>query len=497
MCNTSSMTGSVREESINTILAQLLRRLDLDATAEESVSSGRMDVVVRFSNYVIGIECEKTGAGKKKSAIDDALKRIQPDDADAVAVFAVVYPKGCTDTNLRISTQIEYAIIRSKDTDKSANALRKSKKWEQATVQELARAIRYIEQDLGNPDEVAGQLRRVLDFAAMQLSDQQKKSISNALSILAPSDNWQIPATRALLVVASASMFHARLDEHLSEMRPEVDARTRQPFAGIWPPLTIGQCLDQSDPVQSLSDSWDLILAVDYKPIFQTAREVLKSATGMQFTNAIVRVTKEGRSIAQRIEGLRHDLLGRIFHAVLDTARNDGSYYTTTAAATLAASLALTNTSDLPEDLKDFVITDPACGTGTLLMAMAERIRELRKDDVDYADLIEHVLTGYDINLTATHMAATTLGLLSPITKFDEMNIYQAKFGPVENGEIAIGSLELYKGMRLRVSEWPGEKRATQIDSLETQLSTNKADIVIMNPPFTRDSLRHNQFAPK
>ena len=41
------------------------------------------------------------------------------------------------------------------------------------------------------------------------------------------------------------------------------------------------------------------------------------------------------------VSGLRHDLLGRIFHRVLDTARYDGSFYTSTAAAVLLASLAI------------------------------------------------------------------------------------------------------------------------------------------------------------
>ena len=35
--------------------------------------------------------------------------------------------------------------------------------------------------------------------------------------------------------------------------------------------------------------------------------------------------------VSERVTGLRHDLLGRIFHRVLDTARYDGSFYTSTA----------------------------------------------------------------------------------------------------------------------------------------------------------------------
>ena len=55
-------------------------------------------------------------------------------------------------------------------------------------------------------------------------------------------------------------------------------------------------------------------------------------------------------------------------------------------------------------------------------MAAAERIRDLAPQSQDdgtvAAALIEQVLSGYDVNLTATHMAATTLGLLSPTTHF-------------------------------------------------------------------------------
>ena len=89
-------------------------------------------------------------------------------------------------------------------------------------------------------------------------------------------------------------------------------------------------------------------------------------------------------------------------------------------------------------------ITDPACGTGTLLMAAAERIRDLnprlRDDAVFSAALIEQVLAGYDVNLTATHMAATTLGLLSPSTQFQKMKIWRSLLGVDADGIAHLGS---------------------------------------------------------
>ncbi len=76
-------------------------------------------------------------------------------------------------------------------------------------------------------------------------------------------------------------------------------------------------------------------------------------------------------------------------------------------------------------------------------MAAAERIRDLRNaagstnlDDEEALGLllVEDVLWGYDVNLTATHMAASTLGMLSPTTRFSRMNIHRTLLG-VFDGE--------------------------------------------------------------
>ena len=205
--------------------------------------------------------------------------------------------------------------------------------------------------------------------------------------------------------------------------------------------------------------------------------------------------------MVRNIAGLRHDLLGRIFHTVLDSARYDGSFYTTTPAATLLATLAIAD--DMcdwqdPEAIARLRITDPACGTGTLLMAAAERIRDLAPKGQDEAmvstSLIEEVLCGYDVNLTATHMAATTLGLLSPTTLFRQMKIGRAFLGVDHLGVAYLGSLEFLDRQPYLVP-WPQAAQAvSQIDSGEEIVQAEPADLVIMNPPYTRDSLRHDQF---
>ena len=208
-------------------------------------------------------------------------------------------------------------------------------------------------------------------------------------------------------------------------------------------------------------------------------------------------------NIAQHVAGVRHDLLGRIFHRVLDTARYDGSFYTSTAAAVLLSTLAIQESgadwSDV-DAVKKLRICDPACGTGTLLMAAAERIRDLCNAagggdgdgdslDLDLA-LVESVLWGYDSNLTATHMAATTLGMMAPSARFQRMNIHRVRFG-VFDDEPYVGSLEFLSG-QARLVSWPN--LAQQVESDEASELRSDTDLLIMNPPFTRDSLRYDQF---
>ena len=348
-----------------------------------------------------------------------------------------------------------------------------------------------------------------------RLSESQKIEIAQALDLPKGKptrlvgqarSQWNQAAKRAMLVVATAMMFHSRLDSHRQELKPEYDSRYPEstPFSDDWPPMMAQQCVSASDPIGAFDRAWSLWLAVDYKPIFATAQSALNGCPQDSAFTAAIRETGEAAlAMTRDISGLRHDLLGRIFHTVLDTARYDGSFYTTTAAATLLATLAI------PEDLCDWNdadaisklrITDPACGTGTLLMAAAERIHDLAPASLDDSDLaqalIERVLTGYDVNLTATHMAATTLGLLSPTTRFHNMKIGRAFLGvDTPSGNAYLGSLE-FLDQQPMMMEWPGAAQAvSQVDSGERIDRAEPADLVIMNPPFTRDSLRHDQFS--
>ena len=499
------------EHTLNVWMAGLLRELyGLDARQESRQAGGRrIDVEVRVGPVKVALEAEQgQGAAKRREAIGDADRRLDQRNADCAV--AVCYPEGIGSEGEIAECRLVWT-IRAPNSRVAADEAR----WTEGSLGELASVIKLAPMQLGDPDLAAAGLSASLDMAVGRLSEGQKREIARALDLpqskrgtrLAgqPASRWNHAAKRAMLVIATAIMFHSRLDGYRDELRPEFDNRLaeRVAFTGEWPPAMAQQCVRDADPIGAFLGAWDLWLAVDYKPIFATAQSALNGCPQDSAFTAAVRETGEAAlALTRDISGLRHDLLGRIFHTVLDSARYDGSFYTTTAAATLLASLAI------PEDMRDWNdadaigelrITDPACGTGTLLMAAAERIHDLApgsRDDGRMArTLIERVLTGYDVNLTATHMAATTLGLLSPTTRFQNMKIGRAFLGVDGEGDAFLGSLEILD-RQPRMMSWPGSARAvTQIDDDSDMVRPDPSDVVIMNPPFTRDSLRHDQFS--
>ena len=496
------MTNREHEHTINVALADELKRRGLSAKPEVThPQSRRVDVEVEMRPARIALEAEvgQTSA-KKREAIGDADRRLPREQNLADVAIAVCYPDGTTRQNLS-----EQELIWTLRDGSSTEPL-----WTSGNLDRLASVIRLAPAQLGNPDFAAAALSTSLDAAVRRLSETQMRQLAQALDLPPKTKDgkpvrepWPTPAKRAMLVVATAVMFHSRLDSHLGGMRPNIDNRTGQPYEGEWPPIRADQCADSDDPIGSFTATWGLILALDYKPIFETGLSALRSCPpDPAFAGAIRDTAKAALAVVANIAGIRHDLLGRIFHTVLDTARYDGSFYTTTAAATLLATLAITE--DMcdwtdPEAIANLRITDPACGTGTLLMAAAERIRELAPQadvESDLArSLIEQVFSGYDVNVTATHMAATTLGLLSPSTQFRNMKIGRTLLGLDTNGKARLGSLDFLSDDQPMLIPFPNaEPRASQVDNDEETVQNEPADLVIMNPPFTRDSLRHDQF---
>ena len=494
---------AVREDTLNVELARLLREQhDMDARAEAGAGGKWLDLDVNVDGLHVAIEAKLDFKKRPqaRNAADSRLKNLRN-----VAV-ALCYPKGASEASLPGDTLTWQIRTRRSGADD----------WQTGTVAQLAAAVRAAPASIEDVDKVAQILSDGLNAAVQRLKTPTRQALARTVDLrpetaeekkkLPPeqrSGGYFIPAKRGMLVIATAILFHHRLQEHLPDSPPDS-------YDGDWPPLQPTQCAAEVEgTVTRFRGAWQAILAVDYRPVFTTAIAALNAIESHpDHAQAVYALAATVADVAERMTGLRQDLLGRIFHRVLDTAKYDGSYYTSAAAATLLAGLAIRQDDhdwSSADAIAKLRICDPACGTGTLLVAAAARIEALRREagggklDADDEQalalcLVEDVLWGYDINLTATHMAATALGMLSPTTQFERLRIYRGLLGVYE-GEAYVGSLEMLSPeRRMRILPWPAP--LGQMDTGKPE-EPPKMGLVIMNPPFTVDRQRHNQFGPK
>ena len=470
---------SVHEQTLNTRLGDLLKQLGINAEPEVRTSSGgRVDVLISVNGCRVAVEAK---IGHYRINGEDAKNQAQArvEDGTANTGLAVCYPDELAETG-------EITADSKLWTSVSEGG------WQETTVRQMASSVRQIIEDTGDVDALAAKFRKGLDTAAGSLSLVQMREMADASG--GPADDLTSAGVRAALLVASAALFHNRLDQHRSKLeRPVFDSRQpgEVPYKGDWPPRRLTDCLNDSDPVGALVEAWDTILALDYKPVFETGIAMLSSPSQTaELTAFTVQACKTALVVSRNIAGLRHDLLGRVFHRILESAKHTGAFYTSTTAAVLLAGLAIPKGTDV----YDYRLVDPACGTGTLLMAAAERIKQNADDRGESISrhLIENVISGYDIELAATHMAAVTLGLMAPDVSFRKMNIHRPYLGVVD-GQARCGSLELYEG---QMSLMPSPA-SEQVETGEDTLKAERHDLVIMNPPYTRDSLRHDHLGCK
>ena len=175
-----------------------------------------------------------------------------------------------------------------------------------------------------------------------------------------PSDE---AANMAALVVTNAMVFQERLASADPAIQPTSASRRNGVFSRL-----------------RLLTMWDAILDIDYYPIFSMARDVVSELSDVE----AAAVLEECAQTAAQLLGMgavgRHDLAGRIFNRLIADRKLLAAFYTSIPAATLLAGLALSparwprvDWSDAAS-LRQLRVVDPACGTGTLLMAAYQQI---------------------------------------------------------------------------------------------------------------------------
>ncbi len=157
---------------------------------------------------------------------------------------------------------------------------------------------------------------------------------------------------------------------------------------------------------------------------------------------------------------------------------------------------------ELPASLN---VADIACGTGTLLMAVAAEVQRRHEAAGGqnaarlHRAMVEQSLYGYDVQLSAVHFAATSLAMLNPGIRFDRMHLYTMPLG-AQGDDVRLGSLEFIGSSEAPVQGTLGDgelgieqQEAEQVSGtglrgVESGVTATLPvlDLAIMNAPFTR-----------
>lgn len=280
----------------------------------------------------------------------------------------------------------------------------------------------------------------------------------------------------------------------------------------------LGRVGATDDPSSVLLASWSTILELDYVPVFEPALAALRALPQTPGIRAALRGLSEcSDNLADSLNDLGYDHAGPLYHRILGSAKSDGAFYTNNVSALMLARLALDESfldwSD-PEAVAQLRLIDPACGTGTLLMAalrtVKTRMRESGSlgegnDESLHRTLVEDALCGLDINRHGVQLAACNLTLGAPSVNYSRMNLHTMQHGPQDDGSVRAGSLEILRSRdggpnrtlfsmasKLQGTDTLGARWET--DETSRDFPLKDVDLVIMNPPYTANDKRGQKF---
>lgn len=275
-------------------------------------------------------------------------------------------------------------------------------------------------------------------------------------------------------------------------------------------------------------EQWENILDINYWPIFHIAKELLVDLTTEAVSEMLPGMIETANDIQAAMR--QNDIAGIVFQRLIADRKTLKTYYTRPESTVLAAHLGVHDDLDWgnPERARNYRIADYACGTGGLLLAAYQRVRELHRahggsPDIFHSYMMENSLTACDIMPSAVHLSSSLLSSVAPGWPYNGTRHILFGFGGVKRrdgrGEVIkdgkgnpvlerdakgriivdIGSLALLdmKSTRrqivLPINEQMSLGGKGERSTIEIEMSPMSQDLVIMNPPFTRPT-KHSPF---
>ena len=369
--------------------------------------------------------------------------------------------------------------------------------WLQGSVEDLADLVRLVSVPQKEVEQAADILEKGIEGAANVLDNMAESRPAISVEVAKVLGMIDVPQTRrmACAILANALIFHERI-------------------AGMHPGVLTLLKLSDTDSVKlqdAFLEAWTNILKIDYYPIFAIAKDILSNLQAQDASEILKGLLTTARQVNATGVDNAHDLTGRIFQRLIADRKYLATFYTLPASAALLARLAVAKLQGVDwgdaEAVGKLRVGDFACGTGALLSAVYEQFaakHERAGGDVAklHPVMMEKVLYGCDVMAAAIHITGSTLSGLHPNVDFRQSHLYTMPYGRQADGTVKIGSLELLQGSQVQTlfnTSDPalrtgslGEETAAQVN---VDIPDSGFDLVIMNPPFTRNTTNEGEHA--
>ena len=367
--------------------------------------------------------------------------------------------------------------------------------WLTGSVADIATAIRVGAMPISKIDEAVQTLKNGVNHAAVRAeqSIQERPDIGNRIAEILVQDPGKQTIQMAMLIIGNAFVFQSLLAHKPGmETVPSLSEITEK-----YGKLSVPEVLE----------AWEHIQKINYTPIFAVADRLLRVLRGDDtLAGDVLHILRKTALTLGRI-GLaqEHELAGIAFQEFIAERKIIKANYTRPESSVLLCALTL---PELNKDAKNIKIADFACGTGTLLNGMYQRILALHeqaggKGEDIHKHMVEKNLLGCDIMPNATHLTVSIIAGTYPDIRIGQTRIRTMKYGTLHgDGRYAIGALDLLSnpGETLPLNLEKAETisgQGSRPEALQQHFRHNEFDIVIQNPPFTVAGADNNSGVPK
>ena len=369
--------------------------------------------------------------------------------------------------------------------------------WLSGSVADIATAIRVRATPISKIDTAADLLEKRIETAAQQLETaiKERPGIGAEIEAILFQKAGEQTSRMAMLIVTNAFVFQSVLAG-----KPEMERV-----------MSLKRMLSDNAKrlrYEQVIAGWDIILKVNYRPIFHVAKRLIEAiATDDELVDRVLATLCDTAKelVDQRLTQV-HELAGTVFQRLIIDRKYVKANYTRLESVALLSALVLPRTQ---EDVSELKVADFACGTGSLLNGVYQRILELHeqaggKGSRIHTRMVEKNLVGCDVMPNASHLTASLLTSTYPDLKIGTTRIHTMPYGRQRDGSYALGALDLVDApeetpplpmMGIEIQQVGGEGDAEVITQHE--FHHNEFDIVVLNPPFTRPDSDASSSTPK